>query len=132
MRMLNSKMKRLLAAVLIMILVLTGCGQQPVVQKTNEETFQFEVVDVFALLDDSGIVVTGYVRSGTMRTGDDAILVKEDDTTLEIRIGKIEGYDSQTQSFMFIDEVGVDIPVGVLLEGLKKEQVDIGDKLIGK
>lgn len=123
--------KRIFAAMLLMILLMTGCGQQPVEQKTIEETdiFQFEVADTFALSDGSGVVVAGYVRSGIMRSGDTAVLVKEDGTTLEVKIGSMESYDSQTQGYVIIDEVGVDIPVGVLLEGLEKEQIDIGDIL---
>lgn len=121
----------LFTAVLLMVMVLVGCGRQMVEPKSAEETdiFEFEVEDVFALLDVSGVVVVGYVQSGIMKTGAAAVLVKEDGTTIEVRVGMLETYSSQTDSYIHPSKVGTGVPVGVLLEGLEKEQVDIGDLL---
>ena len=121
----------LFTAVLLMVMVLVGCGRQIVEPKTAEETdtFEFEVEDVFALVDGSGVVVAGYVQIGIMKTGAAAVLVKEDGTAIEVMVGTLETYSSQTESYIHPSEVGTGVPVGVLLEGLEKEQVDIGDIL---
>ncbi len=121
----------LFSAVLLMVMVLVGCGRQIEEPKSAEEidTFEFEVEDVFALLDDRGVVVTGYVQSGIMKKGAAAVLVKEDGTTIEVMVGTLETYSPQTDSYIHPSEVGTGVPVGVLLEGLEKEQVDIGDLL---
>lgn len=127
----DSKKKVLFTAVLLMVMVLAGCGQQMVKPGAAEETgtFEFEVKDVFALLDGSGVVVVGYVQSGIMKTGAAAVLVKEDGTTIEVMVGTLKTYNLQTESYIHLSEVGTGVPVGMLLEGLKKEQVDIGDLL---
>lgn len=127
----DSKKKVLFTAVLLMVMVLVGCGQQMKEPKSAEQTdtFEFEVKDVFALLDGSGVVVVGYVQSGIMKTGAAAVLVKEDGTTIEIMVGTLKTYNLQTESYIRLSEVGTGVPVGMLLKGIKKEQVDIGDLL---
>ena len=42
----------------------------------------------------------------------------------------LEVYDQEKDCTVFTDEVGQDIPAGVLLSKLKKEQVDAGDLLM--
>ncbi len=128
------KKKVLFTAVLFMVMVLAGCGRQMAEPKPAEETdsFEFEVEDVFALSDGSGVVVVGYVQSGIMKTGTAAVLVKEDGTTIETVVGTLETYSAQTESYIHPSEVDTGVPVGVLLEGLEKEQVDIGDLLTNR
>lgn len=120
-------------------LFLTACGQEAVVQNDTEEIsdFQFEVEDVYAiskdvytLSGDGGVIVTGYVQRGTLKAGEKAVLIKEDGTKLEAYVEMLEVYDHEKDDTVFADEVGEDTPVGILLSGLEKEQVDIGDLLV--
>lgn len=133
-RILADRIKKVLFTAVLFMVVLAGCGQQMAEPKSVEETdsFEFEVEDVFALSDGSGVVVVGYVQSGIMKTGAAAVLVKEDGTTIETVIGTLETYSAQTESYIHPSEVDTGVPVGVLLEGLEKEQVDIGDLLTNK
>ena len=133
-RILADRIKKVLFTAVLFMVVLAGCGQQMAEPKSVEETdsFEFEVEDVFALSDGSGVVVVGYVQSGIMKTGAAAVLVKEDGTTIETVIGTLETCSAQTESYIHPSEVDTGVPVGVLLEGLEKEQVDIGDLLTNK
>ena len=49
---------------------------------------------------------------------------------LMFSIMMLEVYDKEKDCTVFTDEVGQDIPAGVLLSKLKKEQVDAGDLLM--
>ena len=127
--------KIILTIVLVMLLAMTGCGQETTKQgdgRNDGQTsdFEYEVEDVFALID-GGVVVVGYVQSGTMHTGDSVWLVKEDGARIESSVLQMELYDSQSGSYLHPDEVGEGTPVGVMLEGLEKDQIDIGDLLVG-
>ena len=127
--------KIILATVLVMFLAMTGCGQEttkPVDDRNDRQIsdLEYEVEDVFALID-GGVVVVGYVQSGTMRTGDSVWLVKEDGTRLESSVLMMELYDGQSDSYLHPDEVGEGTPIAVMLEGLEKDQIDIGDLLVG-
>ncbi len=83
------------------------------------------------LLFDEDVVVTGYIESGTVKMGDKAVLVKENGTKYETSIGAIEAYSAETDSVGAVDEAGEGMAAGVLLEGLKTDQVDAGDLLLG-
>ena len=127
----------LFLTMLAMLSVLTGCGQsvtQSDEAPDNESllySFEFQVEDAYALTI-GGVVVTGYVQSGTMCTGDSAWLVKEDGTVLETGIAGMEIFSKEKDGTIFVERVEVGIPTGVLLEGLEKDQVDAGDILLGK
>ena len=127
--------KIILATVLVMFLAMTGCGQEttkPVDDRNDRQIsdLEYEVEDVFALID-GGVVVVGYVQSGTMRTGDSVWLVKEDGTRLESSVLMMELYDGQSDSYLHPDEAGEGTSIAVMLEGLEKDQIDIGDLLVG-
>lgn len=126
------KQEILFVTMLFMLLVLTACRQKSAEQNDKEETldFQFEVEEVYAVSEGGSVVVTGYVQNGIMKVGDKAVLVKEDGTKLETRVDMLEVYDHEKDCTVFTDEVGQDTPVGVLLSGLEKEQVDVGDLLM--
>lgn len=129
--------KILFLTMLTVFSFLTGCGQtvaQSGKVSGNEIPscgFEFKVEDTFALTI-GGVVVTGYVQSGTMCTGDSAWLVKEDGTMIETGVAAMETYDAGKKSVVSTEEVGEGITAGVLLEGLEKDQVDAGDILRGK
>lgn len=129
--------KIIFLTILAVLSFMTGCGQAVTGSGgTSEEQsrsygFEFQVEDVFALTT-GGVVVTGYVQSGTMRTGDGAWLVKEDGTALETGVEGMEIYDKEKEGTIYTEEVSEGIPVGVLLRGLEKDQVDIGDRLLGQ
>lgn len=94
-----------------------------------KRNFEYEVEDVFSLKN-GGVVVVGHVKSGTMHTGDKAVLLKGNGIRLAIdtRIGQMETrVAGQTVP---LKKVSKGEPAGVLLEGLKKEQVDIGDRIV--
>ena len=127
--------KIIFATALIMLLLMTGCGNGATDQGDDQNDAQisdlkYEVEDVFALID-GGVVVVGYVQSGIMRTGDSVWLIKEDDTRIESSVLQMELYDSQSDSYLHPDVVEEGTPIAVMLEGLEKDQIDIGDLLIG-
>lgn len=89
-----SQKKYFFTVMLLIILVVTGCGrkvdndntdtmllieQEEAIEENDKEddkenekevaAFQFEIEDAFGLTDGGGVVVTGYVQSGTMRAG---------------------------------------------------------------
>ena len=125
----------ILVAILVMLLAMSGCGQETTKQSNDRNDgqtsdLQYEVEDVFALID-GGVVVVGTVQSGTIRTGDTIWLVKEDGTKIESSVLQMELYDSQSDSYLHPDVVEEGTPIAVMLEGLEKDQIDIGDLLIG-
>lgn len=127
--------KIIFATALIMLLLMTGCGNGATDQGDDQNDAQisdlkYEVEDVFALID-GGVVVVGYVQSGTMRTGDSIWLIKEDGTKIESSVLQMELYDSQSDSYLHPDVAEEGTPIAVMLEGLEKDQIDIGDLLIG-
>ena len=118
-----------------MLLAMTGCAQGTTEQSGDQNDGQiseleYEVEDVFALID-GGVVVVGTVQSGIMRTGDTVWLVKEDGTKIESSVLQMELYDGQSDSYLHPDEAEEGTPIAVMLEGLGKDQIDIGDLLTG-
>ena len=105
-------------------------GNQDDTDEENEYIFEFQVDDVFLLFDED-VVVTGYIESGTVKMGDKAVLVNDNGTKYETSIGAIEAYSAETDSVGAVDEAGEGMAAGVLLEGLKTDQVDAGDLLLG-
>ena len=89
--------------------------------------FEYEVEDVFSLIN-GGVVVVGNVKKGTMQVGDNAWLVKGDGTRLETRIGQMES--RRAGQMVPLKKVSEGEHAGVLLGGLKKEQVEIGDRIV--
>lgn len=127
--------KIILAAILFMLLAMPGCGQEAIRDGGDQNDGQtsdlgYEVEDVFALVN-GGVVVVGTIQSGTMRTGDTIWLVKEDGTKIESSVLQMELYDSKSDSYLHPDEAGKGISIAVMLEGLEKDQIDIGDLLVG-
>ena len=89
--------------------------------------FEYEAEDVFSLLN-GGVVVGGSVKKGTMQVGDKAWLLKGDGTKIETRIGQME--TRRAGQMVPLKKVSQGEHAGVLLEGLKKEQVEIGDRIV--
>ena len=89
--------------------------------------FEYEVEDVFSLLD-GGVVVFGHVKSGTVCAGDRAWLSKKDGTKLETKIVQMETRGAA--GMMPLRKACENTAVGVKLERLQKDQVDIGDRLM--
>ena len=86
--------------------------------------FLLNIEDVFALTV-PGAAVVGTVESGRVRTGDTVYVVKADGTELETCILGIEAFDGMT------DEAIEGDSVGILLDGLEKEEITPGDQLVG-
>lgn len=90
----------------------------------KEISFVYEIDDVFALTV-PGTVVTGTVTSGSIKVGDTVFVVKEDGTELETKVAGIEVFREM------IEEAVEGDSVGIKLESLEKEQIAVGDRLIG-
>ena len=89
--------------------------------------FEYEVEDVFSLIN-GGVVVVGSVKKGAMQVGDKAWLLKGDGTKIETRIGQME--TRRAGQMVPLKKVSEGEPAGVLLEGLKREQVEVGDRIV--
>lgn len=92
-----------------------------------KKDFEYEVEDVFSLID-GGVVVVGHMKGGTMHTGDRAWLVKKDGTKLETKIGQME--TRSATGMVPLKKASGTMAVGVRLEGLQKDRVDAGDRLM--
>ena len=93
--------------------------------------FEYEVEDVFSLIN-GGVVVVGSVKNGTMQVGDKALLLKGNGIRLALktRIGQME--TRRAGQTVPLKKVSKGEHAGVLLEGLKKEQVEIGDRIVSR
>jgi len=82
--------------------------------------FEMPIEDVFSIAG-RGTVVTGVVQSGSVRTGESLLVLKPDGSQLPTRCQGIEAFRR------VIDEARPGDRVGLLLEGLSKDQVERGD-----
>lgn len=109
----------LILAVCAMCL-LAACGGK---EKKAQGAGTLEISDVFTITS-RGTVVTGTVESGVICVGDKAVIVKEDGTELETEVMLIEMF-RQT-----MDEAKEGDSVGIQVDGLEKNQISVGDKLV--
>lgn len=93
-----------------------------------KEDFELEIDDVFTIVA-SGTVVTGQVKTGMCRLGDEAELYKADGTVLK---GIIRGIDKSTKERKPNGAVYKTERVGLHIRGIEKEQVNQGDRLVVK
>ncbi len=85
----------------------------------TDPTFQMTVEDVF-LLRDQRVVVTGRIRSGTLKVGDEVNLLG--------RKVKIDGIEAFMRA---LKHAGAGDTVGVLLHDVSRDDVHPGDVLTG-
>lgn len=86
--------------------------------------FELKVEDVFAV-SGRGTVVTGRVSRGTVSQGDRVLIRGREGRVLETKIGGIESFRKARRSAAEGDVVGL------LLKGVRKDQVEPGDILTG-
>ena len=86
--------------------------------------FEMTISDVFAV-SGRGTVVTGRVSRGTVSQGDRVLIRGHGGRVLETRIGGIESFRKARRS------AGEGDVVGLLLKGVRKDQVEPGDILTG-
>lgn len=120
------KNKWKLILVIGVMCLLAGCGSKEADEETNQEANvkgDMLIDDVFKITD-RGTVATGTVESGKICVGDKAVLIKEDGTEIETEIVALEQFRK------LIEEANEGEIVGAQLEGVEKEEVDRGDRLI--
>lgn len=110
------KKKLLLILTVCTMFMLMACGK-------DEGTGSMAIDDVFNLTD-RGVVITGNVESGVICVGDRAVIMREDGTKLETVVKEIEWFTN------FIEEAEEGKWIGVSLEGIDKDDVARGDKLV--
>ena len=93
-------------------------------QAPDDTGFQMTVEDVFAI-SGRGTVVTGRVSRGTVSQGDRVLIRGREGRVLETKIGGIESFRKARRSAAEGDVVGL------LLKGVRKDQVEPGDILTG-
>jgi translation elongation factor EF-Tu-like GTPase len=98
----------------------TSTGGAPVSGK--QASFQMTVDDVFSITG-QGIVVTGQIERGTLKTGDE-IYVRHAANVTKTAAERIEA------SRQVLPEAHRGEAVGVLLRGIEKGQVEKGDVLV--
>lgn len=89
------------------------------------DEFKMVVQDAFTI-SGRGTVVTGVIEKGSIRKNSTALHVKSDNTTQTIKICDIESM----HRILDIASAGMD--VGLLIEGLEKENVACGDLIINR
>ena len=95
-------------------------------QDCKHHDFLMTVRGVFALVGE-GTVIAGIVQSGMCREGERAVLVKTNGQVLETQI---TGIDLRTKERRPNGAVYTSEMAGLKLRGLKKEEVEVGDRLV--
>ena len=90
----------------------------------NSSGFELTVEDVFSI-SGRGTVVTGRVSRGELSQGDRVLIRGREGRVLETKIGGIESFRKARRSAAEGDVVGL------LLKGVRKDQVEPGDILTG-
>ena len=86
---------------------------------------EMKVEDVFSVKG-RGTIVTGKIQNGDLHRGDDAVLLRSDGSRIATKVVGIETFRKALQTA----EPGQN--VGLLLDGVKKEDVERGDLLIAQ
>ena len=89
----------------------------------SDLSFRLTVEDVFSIRG-LGTVVTGRVDSGTLHVGDTVEIVGQS-TRQKTTVARIEMFRKQ------VDQATVGDIVGVILQGIERDQVQRGDILAG-
>ncbi len=92
---------------------------------SGDGSFRMPVVDVFSIRG-RGTVVTGRVEAGTVRVGMPVDVVRDGGVALSTTVTGVEMFRK------VLDTATVGDSVGLLLEGLGKEQLHAGDLLQGR
>jgi elongation factor Tu len=102
--------------------VAAQAGAAPVV---GDETFRMPVEDVFSIRN-RGTVVTGRIESGTVRVGMPVDVVRDGGVAATTTVRGVEMFRK------VLDTAGAGDNVGLLLEGLDKDQLRPGDVISGE
>ncbi|HEX5088569.1 MAG TPA: EF-Tu/IF-2/RF-3 family GTPase [Nocardioides sp.] len=102
-------------------------GAAPVVAApvVGDGTFRMPVEDVFSIRN-RGTVVTGRIESGTVRVGAQVDVIRDGSVAATTRVTGVEMFRK------VLDSAGAGDNVGLLLEGLDKEQLRQGDVIQGQ
>jgi len=102
----------LLSFLIILSLMTPGCS----------ETFKLKVDDVFYIKTIDRVIVTGSVTSGSVKPGD-RLAVRSGGTTVPVTVERLEHPQRKIESTAKGDRVGL------VLVGIRKDQVKAGDFL---
>lgn len=98
------------------------------IHKLLEQDFQLTIDDIFTIVA-VGTTVTGVVQSGMCRINEDAIVEKMNGEKLNTRITYVDFHGTQRKN----NNCGYRTEhIGIGLYGIKKEQLQKGDKIIIK
>jgi elongation factor Tu len=97
---------------------------EPPVGPTGDGSFRMPVEDIFSITG-RGTVVTGRVESGTVRVGMEVNVVRDGGVATTTTVTGVEMFRKVLDSATTGDNVGL------LLEGLGKEQLRAGDLIQG-
>ncbi len=98
-------------------------GVNPINTDTDSALFQMIVDDVFYIAG-RGMVVTGVIKAGSIRTGDKIIIVSSTGERKETSVAGIEIFRK------ILDRAEAGDKVGILLKGVDRQDCDKGDMLI--
>lgn len=124
------------------MLLLVACGKEKVADETQndvtnevtgeeapeikrEVTGTLQLVDCFALTG-RGYIITGDVVSGAIRVGDEAVIVKEDGTEIEIKVMELQ-MRTETEN---LEEAVEGEFVGVLVDLPERIEITGNDKML--
>ena len=88
-----------------------------------DPNFRMTIEDIF-FIRGRGTIVTGKVSQGTLNAGDIALL-NSNEVVKEIRVIDIEMFHRRTRSASVGDRIGV------VLDGISKQEISRGDVLAG-
>ncbi len=121
----------LLSYILLVVFLITGCGQQAAIDKREnsiEESmssdFYYVIEDTFSLTDRDDLVVVGINENSPLYVGAEVDILSSAER-IPTRVLAIELYGKEQ-----VDSVEAGSYAGVLLAGLTKEQVNAGDLLV--
>ena len=119
-------MRTLLSSLMTMFLLLTctslALGEAAKKSDGGSHPFEFTIQDVFTITG-RGVVVTGKVTKGQVQNGDQLTFLSAN-AKKSVKVTGIESFRK------VIDVAKAGDSVGILLDGLTKEEVSKGDTLV--
>ena len=111
----SAKCRTAYFGVIALLLMMPGC---------RESSFRLKVDEVFYITTIDRVVVVGIVTSGSVKPGD-RLIVRSGSTDVAVTVERLEHPQRTMKS------AGTGDQVGLVLQGIRKDQVRSGDLVLG-
>lgn len=101
-------------------------------EKRSAQPFCMTVDDVFHILG-QGVIVSGFVEGGPVRVGDTVTIVgKKTGQRRDVVVRALERFDVERETLCAADAAAPEDGVRLLLPGVGKKEVKVGDTVVGR